>query len=319
MTIGPAPIVVLGRLDDRGERAVGREGRVEQVLRRVARDVALALEVDVGHQQAEARPRTGRRRPVSVRTSRGPSQPMSITTRAVASRPLPSPFMTNMYGTKLEGRGAGRAARRCRRDSEEIDRGDLRAARGDLGDHSMPPRWQLVGDAPALAVEHVGEGGVDDRQPRPVGAGGHPRVQRPPRLAVGRQPVLAAAVRRGLADVRPAAVHQRVGRRGRGAGGEDGDGDRGDGCEPGDHRASVPRSRRVEPVECDGLYVTVGPPTAARAPSPDPRSRAGCSRRTPCRSATWPACRSSGSWSRRPTRRSPPAGRRRWEPRRHRA
>ena len=38
-----------------------------------------------------------------------------------------------------------------------------------------------------------------------------------------------------------------------------------------------------------------GPRTAERAPSPGPRSRAGSSRRSPCRSATWPARRTSGS------------------------
>jgi hypothetical protein len=42
---------------------------------------------------------------LSVRTSRWPSQPMSITERAVASRALPSAFMTNMYGTKPDRPG----------------------------------------------------------------------------------------------------------------------------------------------------------------------------------------------------------------------
>jgi hypothetical protein len=145
---------------------------------------------------------------------------MSITERAVASRALPSAFMTNMYGTKPERPGVpGGLPTGAGVTSGSSSTVETCAPLGAISAiTSMPAARQLSGETAAPAVEHVRVGGVHRGQP-----------------------LLAGPVRRGLADVRPAAVHKRVRRRACGAGSKGRDGDRGDGCGPaGDHRRESP-------------------------------------------------------------------------------
>ena len=139
-----------------------------------------------------------------------PSQPVSTTARADASRAAAVGVHDEQVRHEAGEPGAARRAadrRRCDlRERARRWRPARRPGRSAAITADAAAR-QLVGDAPPGAVEHVGVGGVDDGQARAVGGGGHPRVQRTLGPAVGRQPLLAGAVRRGAADVRPAAVH----------------------------------------------------------------------------------------------------------------
>ena len=192
----------------RHQAAVGRDGGIPQLVPGVGGHEALAGEVGVGRQQAD--PLLERRGVGGLVAQQAAAEPVRGGRRArdgVAAAAVGA----GEEEVRRLARGRDPARERRQRLGDRLDRGELPAVRADLRDeHGAAAVWQRARDPPAPAVQHVRAVAERDPEARAVTRRRQPRVDRASVGRVVRQLGPARAVGRHPAQVREAAVDDRV-------------------------------------------------------------------------------------------------------------
>ena len=198
-----------GRPRHRHQAAVGRDGGIPQLVPGVGGHQALAGEVGVGHQQADLL--LERRLVGGVVAQQAAAEPVGRDRRARAtvSRPLPSARARNRYGIAC---GVGGPPGKGVIVSMIVSIVAICPPSGLMCVTSTAPAAVRVRarHPPALGVEHVGLVAVGHAEARAVARRRQPRVDRAGLGAVARELGLAGAVGRDAAEVREAAIEDRV-------------------------------------------------------------------------------------------------------------